>query len=117
MPLRVNNVTRGRTLALRAVRAGGFWPRFFGLMGRPGLPAGEALHLVPCNGIHSFFMRFAIDAVFLNRELRVVRCVEAMPPWRATPVFRAAHSVLELPAGTLAATGTVPGDVLSFDGG
>jgi uncharacterized membrane protein (UPF0127 family) len=114
MPLRVTNVTRGRTLALRAVRAERFWTRFLGLMGRPGLPDGEGLHIVPCNGIHSFFMRFPFDAVFLDRELRVVRCVEAIPPWRATPVYRAAHSVLELPAGTVTASGTREGDVLAF---
>jgi len=115
MPLRVTNVTRGRTLALRAHRADSFWPRLVGLMGRPGLPDGEGLHILPCNGIHSFFMRFAFDALFLDRELRVVQCVEAMPPWRATPVYRVAQSVLELPAGTVAATGTAPGDVLSFE--
>ena len=117
MPLRVNNVTRGRTLALRANRADGFWTRLVGLMGRPGLEAGEGLHIIPCNGVHSFFMRFAFDAVFLDRELRVVRCVEAMAPWRATPVIRGAHSVVELPAGTVAATGTRPGDLLAFETG
>lgn len=115
MPVRVTNVTRERPLALRAERAVSFWERLVGLMGRRGLPDGGGLHIVPCNGIHSFFMRFPFDAVFLDRELKVVHCVEAMVPWRATAVIRGAHSVLELPAGTVAATGTCPGDILQLD--
>jgi uncharacterized membrane protein (UPF0127 family) len=85
-------------------------------MGRAGLAPGEGLHILPCNGIHSFFMRFPFDAVFVDRELKVVHCLEAMPPWRASSIYREAHSVVELPAGTVAATGTRPGDVLAFDG-
>jgi uncharacterized membrane protein (UPF0127 family) len=64
-----------------------------------------------------FFMRIPIDAAFLDRDLKVVKAVHAIAPWRVTPLYRSARSVLELPAGTLAASGTQEGDQLSFTGG
>jgi len=61
----------------------------------------EGLWIVPCPMIHTFFMRFAIDVLFLDRELKVVRVMENLKPWRLSPwVFRA-HSVLELAGGRL----------------
>ena len=61
-----------------------------------------------------FFMKFAIDVAFLDPELKVVKVVHGIKPWRATRVYSAAQSVLELPVGALAATQTVEGDVLRF---
>jgi uncharacterized membrane protein (UPF0127 family) len=69
-----------------------------GLMGRSGLPAGEGLLLSPAPAIHTAFMRFPIDALFLDRELRVLKVVEQLRPWRIASERRA-HSVLELSAG------------------
>ncbi len=60
-------------------------------------------------------MAFPIDAVFLDREGTVVRLLEAFPPWRVSGVYLKAHSVLELPAGVAAASGTVVGDRLTFE--
>ncbi len=115
MRLRVTNETRGRILAERAQEATGFWSRFRGLMGREDLPTGEGLWIDPCDSIHMFFMRFPIDVVFLARDLRVVKVVHALPPWRVTRIYRAARSVLELPAGIAEASGTTEGDQLRFD--
>lgn len=115
MRLRVTNETRGRILAERAEEATGFWSRLRGLMGREGLPTGEGLWIDPCNSIHMFFMRFPIDAVFLSKELRVVKVVHAIPPWRVTGLYRDARSVLELPAGIAEASGTTAGDQLRFE--
>ena len=112
---RIVNHTRGKVLATRGVVATGFAERFVGLMGRKELPMGEALHIVPCNGIHTFFMRIPIDAVFLDAARRAVRIYRALPPWRMTGVYRAVHSVLELPAGTIDASGTLEGDELAFE--
>ena len=62
--------------------ARGFWARLKGLIGRRGLPPGRGLLILRCNAIHTFFMRFPIDAVFYDRQDRVVRTVRNIRPWR-----------------------------------
>jgi uncharacterized membrane protein (UPF0127 family) len=86
-----------------------------GLLGRSGLGADEGVLLRPAGSIHTFFMRFAIDAIFLDREGRVVRVAESMPPWRAVAA-RGARAVLELRAGEAARRGVAVGDVLVVGG-
>jgi hypothetical protein len=115
MRLRVVNQTRGTVLADRAERAGSFLARLRGLLGRRGLEPGEGLWLTPCDAIHMFFMRFAIDALFLDGQSRVVRIYPSLPPWAVTRRERAARSVLELPAGAAALTRTEPGDQLCLE--
>ncbi len=115
MAFRVTNRTRQKILGEEVAQARGFKDRFVGLMGRRDLPMGHGLLIIPCNSIHTFFMRIAIDVAFLDRDLRVVRVYQALPPWRATPVYFKARSVLELPAGVLAASGTVEGDELAIE--
>ena len=83
-------------------------------MGQGNLNMGAGLHIVPCNGIHTFFMRIAIDALFLDGSYRVVKVISALPPWRITSIFSKATSVLELPAGVALASGTEEGDQLEF---
>ncbi len=115
MAYRVVNRTRGRILGDQVREARSFSQRFVGLMGRRDLPFGEGLHIVPCNSIHTFFMRIPIDVVFLDGDLRIIKALPALPPWRATPIYFKARSVLELPSGTLAGSGTCDGDELSFE--
>lgn len=110
----ITNATRGTTLADRGWRAAKMLERLKGLLGRSGLEAGEGIHIEPCNSIHTFFMRFAIDVLFLDRAGTIVRAFEAIPPWRLTRIYPKAHSVVELPPGTLAATGTYEGDRVVF---
>lgn len=114
MLLRVTNVTRNKVLADRAERATSFSRRFVGLMGRKNLPLGEALHILPCNSIHTFFMRIPIDVLFLDPDDVILRATSAMVPWRASSIIWKCRSVLELPAGVIHASGTVAGDRLSF---
>jgi uncharacterized protein len=71
-----------------------------GLLGRDGLDPGSAMILSPCAAIHTAFMRFPIDAVFLRRDGRVVRLVHDLQPWRIAVSLRA-HAVVELSAGVL----------------
>ena len=111
----ITNTTRQTTLADKANRANGFLSRGRGLMFTDPLPQGAGLVIDPCNSIHMFFMRFAIDAVFLDKDLRVVKLIPALPPWRATRVYWKAHSVLELPAGVASGAGTQEGDQLIFE--
>jgi uncharacterized membrane protein (UPF0127 family) len=82
-----------------------------GLMGRRSLPAGEGLLLKPAPSIHTAFMRFSIDVIFLDRDLQVVRLVDGLPPWRAASA-RAARTVLELAAGEIARREIQVGDKL-----
>jgi uncharacterized protein len=114
MHFRVSNITRRSVLADRAERAGTFWQRLKGLLGRSQLYPGEGLHLTPCRSIHTFFMRFPIDVVFLDERGTVLRISSAVAPWRGL-VCTEAKSALELPAGTAEASGTRTSDELSFE--
>ena len=87
--------------------------RMRGLLGRDGLGQGEGLLLRPASSIHTFFMRFRIDAVFLDRSLVVVGIHDAIEPWR-TASQRGAKSVLELPAGESVRRGLSVGDQLTL---
>jgi uncharacterized protein len=111
----VRNSRTGAVLAERVERASTILARLRGLLGRRALPDGEALLIEPCASIHTFFMRFTIDAAFLSRELRVLRAIPDVVPWRATRFHRGATMALELPRGTLARTGTREGDALELE--
>jgi uncharacterized protein len=87
--------------------------RMRGLLGRSELRPGEGLLLLPASSVHTFFMRFPIDAVFLDEGLRVLRISDELRPWRAAS-RRGARAVLELPAGESARRGLVAGDKLAF---
>ena len=104
------NLTTHTELACNLVKAENLFARMKGLLGRSSLPTGEALLLKPCNSIHTFGMRFAIDVIFLDRKNRVVAITKNMQPNRLTRLYLHAASVLELPAGTLEATSTAIGD-------
>ena len=98
-----------------------FGSRFMGLMGRSGLPAGEGLWLRPASSIHMLFMRFPIDVVFLAKPdvdggRRVVAVRRALRPWTGVVWWaRGADGCLELPAGIVAASGTLPGDLVQLE--
>lgn len=108
------NLTRGRVVA-RSIRcARTFRARLVGLLGRRSLAPDEALLIEPCRSVHTCFMRFAIDVVFLDRSGRVVGMVSNLRPFRLSPVFAAAHCAVELPAHRLRETGCREGDLLAF---
>ena len=113
--LRLVNRTRGAVLADRVESAHRIRDRLRGLLGRAELGRGEALAIRPCASVHTFFMRFEIDAVFLDRDGRVLRALAGLRPWRATRFHLRAEQVVELPAGTVARTGTREGDELAFE--
>ncbi|MDH5581460.1 MAG: DUF192 domain-containing protein [Bdellovibrionales bacterium] len=75
--------------------------RMVGLMFRSGLHEGEGLLIRPCNSIHTFFMRFNIDVLFLDKEYRVLKIIRNLRPWRMTRMYFKASQVLELQGGTL----------------
>lgn len=85
--------------------------RMRGLLGRASLPAGEGILLRPAGSVHTFFMRFPIDVVFLDAALKIVSIVPALEPWRFARAG-GADAVLELAAGECERHGLAPGDVL-----
>jgi uncharacterized membrane protein (UPF0127 family) len=99
------------TVCERAVLADTAPRRMRGLLGRSSLPAGEGILLHPERAIHTAFMRFPIDVVFLDRELRVMKVVEQLPPWRIAS-DHSARSVLELAAGEARRLRVEPGHQL-----
>jgi uncharacterized membrane protein (UPF0127 family) len=76
-----------------------FWKRAIGLLGKRGLEAGEGLLIPGCGSIHTCFMRFPIDVIFLDGENRVVKIVRAVKPWRMAWGGRQARSVIEVQSG------------------
>jgi uncharacterized membrane protein (UPF0127 family) len=97
---------------MHVVVADSYWARLRGLLGRRGLDPGEGLLLRPASSIHTAFMRFPIDVVFLDRDLTVLEVVEGVPPWRVK-TRRGARAVLELGAGEARRLGIGPGECLA----
>ena len=111
--LRVMNLTRGTELAGNAEVAKSGGKRSKGLLGRKGLAPGEGLWIVPCEAIHTFFMQFDIDLVYLDRKHRIKKVVSSVSPWRLSACI-SAHSVLELPSGIVRESQSRPGDLVEF---
>ncbi len=109
------NTTRQTLLGDKIRKADNYLTRLLGLLPKKSLEPGEGLWIVPCNEIHSIGMRFLFDAVFLDKDNRVVHLIERMKPLRVCPIIRKAKTVLELDAGVIAATATQMGDQLAFE--
>jgi uncharacterized protein len=112
--IRVRNVTRGTTVADAAAVANTSETRRTGLLKHERLLPGEGLWIVPCEGVHTFRMKFDIDVVYLNKAKKVLKIRARMPKSRISFCLRA-HSVLELPAGMAESTATQAGDQLEFE--
>jgi uncharacterized membrane protein (UPF0127 family) len=107
--------SNGTVLAEHVRLADSVVSRFFGLMGRKKLAPGEALDIRPCGSIHMMWMRFAIDAVFYNKDFRVTKVARNVRPWIGfAGGGKGAHGVIEMAAGT--AGDIKPGDLLEFSG-
>jgi uncharacterized protein len=112
--VRVRNLTRDVVLGDAIEVADTSQKRRTGLLKHRSLTGGEGLWIVPCEAVHTFGMNFPIDVAFLNKKRKVLKVRHEMPR-RRFAVCITAHSVLELPAGLLAETGTLPGDQLEFE--
>jgi uncharacterized protein len=114
LKFRVRNQTHDTVLATAAEVADTSAKRRTGLLNKEKFERGEGLWIAPCESVHTFFMKFPIDLVYLDKKKRVRKVRHAVPPWRLSACLTA-HSVLELPAGTVAESATEPGDQLLFD--
>jgi uncharacterized protein len=111
--LRIRNLSRSTDLATQAEVARTSAGRQKGLLGRTGLPEGGALWIVPCESVHTFFMKFPIDLVYIDRKRIVKKVRRNVVPWRLSACIFA-HSIIELPVGAIDRSKTVPGDKLEF---
>jgi hypothetical protein len=111
--LQVSNLTRKTVLASRMEVADSGAKRNKGLLGRESLSPGEGLWIIPCEAVHTFWMQFPIDLVYLDSKKRIRKLRSDVRPWRLSACL-SAHSVLELPSGTIQNTRTEAGDMLEF---
>lgn len=107
------NLSQGRPLASEVRQADSLVSRVKGLLGCHGLGQQEGLWLKPCRQVHTFFMGFAIDVIFVDQELLVVGVCADLKPWRLSPIYWRARSCLELAAG--AGRWVHPGDQLAYE--
>jgi uncharacterized membrane protein (UPF0127 family) len=112
---RVNNATRDAVLAEASDKVDTPIRRGIGLIGKKGLPPDGGLIIEPCNSVVSFFMRFPIDVVFLDKDGVVCHLIRSMVPWRTSKIVKGSKMVVELPAGTVENTGTAIGDRITIE--
>lgn len=86
-----------------------FFKRFLGLMGRKKLPTATGLLITPCNSIHMMFMRFSIDAVYLDKDMKVLKVAKNILPWIGLSMCLKAESVVEMTAGEADSSGIIEG--------
>lgn len=108
------NASKQVVLARKIYHAHTFYRRFLGWMGRQAIDEEEALILSPCRAVHTCFLKFPLDVVFVAADGRVLLTLTALQPFRFSPYVRHSRMVIELPAGRLERTGTGPGDRLVF---
>lgn len=109
---RVVNITRNIIVADKAEIADSFFSRCKGLLGRNALNEKEGIIIKPCSSIHTFFMRFPIDAAFINKHERVIRIYSSLRPGRLSAIVYGSVMCIELAAGALALSRTEEGDIL-----
>ncbi|MCG3208744.1 MAG: hypothetical protein FOGNACKC_02356 [Anaerolineae bacterium] len=113
--MRVLNQTRHIALISRGRLANTFWTRLRGLLGTDALQHGEGLILAGEKSIHTLFMRFPIDVVYVDKDYSVIRTTPNMVPYRLGPFVARSAYVLEMPVGVITQTSTQVGDQLKFE--
>lgn len=108
------NVNTGITIADRLIIADNFIHRMIGLLGKKELKEREGIILKPCNSIHTFFMKFPIDVIFLDKDNIVINLIENMIPGKISPIIWKSKSILELPILTIKRTNTLLGHRLEM---
>lgn len=113
--MKLINKTKNTVLAQEVTTAGTLFKRMKGLLGQRNMAKGSALLLRPCNSVHTFFMRFPIDVLFIGKDNRVIKTISALKPFRITNICFRADFVIELPGGIINSTLTSQGDILSLE--
>ncbi len=113
--MRILNLTQKTVISAKARFARSFFTRLIGLMNKRAFPWGEGLIITHCQAIHMLFMRFAIDAIFVDKNNTVVGRVEAIKPFRLSPFFPKANFCIECPIGTIRSSRTTLGDQIKTE--
>ena len=113
--VKVTNTNRNTVIGDQIQVAETSTTRLFGLLGKKHLDTGKGLWIKPSSGVHTFFMSIPIDVIGLDKHRKVIKVWQNLVPWRVTSVSLKLHSVVELPAGHIAACNTHVGDVLEID--
>ncbi|MFA5059291.1 MAG: DUF192 domain-containing protein [Candidatus Omnitrophota bacterium] len=114
--MKIINTTRQTVIADQVAIADTPLSRMIGLLNRKQILPSEALVIESCNSIHMFFMRFSIDVIFVGKDNSVVGLVKNIKPFSLSPIFWKAQRAIELPAGTIQASGTCLGDSITQEG-
>ncbi len=112
--MKIINVSKNTILADEAKMADTFFTRLVGLLNRNSLEKSEALILAPSNCIHSFFMRFTIDVIFLDKAGKIIDALPSFKPFRLSPIYFNSRTTIELPESKIQATQTQPGDIIQI---
>ncbi len=112
---RLTNARSGQVIVETVALANGWLERYQGLLGRRNISPDEGLWIDPCNGIHTFGMRFPIDVLVLDRDQQVLRIAFRVPAWRVLAPMRGGRSVIELAAGVAQRAGLAEGDVVVLE--
>ncbi|MFH1127854.1 MAG: DUF192 domain-containing protein [Candidatus Omnitrophota bacterium] len=112
--MRLINKTKNTILAQDVQVADTLFSRMRGLLGKKELKSGQAIVLKPCNSIHTFFMRFPIDVVFVNKDNKVVKTIPGLKPFCLSGIYFSSSFAIELPAGTIQANLTEQTDTLEL---
>lgn len=113
--MRLLNKTKNTCLAQDVIMARTFFARAKGLLGRRQFKGPQAIVLKPCSSIHTFFMRFPIDVIFIDRDNKVIGAISSIRPFRLSPIFFNSRFAIELPSGTLKSTSTQAGDTVLLE--
>lgn len=112
--MRLINQSKNIVLAEDVFVARTLLSRIRGLLGRKNFPSGQAIILDPCNSVHTFFMHFSIDVVFVDKNYRVIKVLSDLKPNKISCIYWHAHKAIELPAGRLNLTNIQPQDQLQL---
>ena len=113
--MKILNITKNTVLADDVEIASTALKRMIGLLGKDNISAGNALVLMPCDSIHTFFMRFPIDVLFVDKSNKIIKAVKAIRPFRLTRVYFRSNYCVELPVGSIDAANTAEGDVIRME--
>lgn len=113
--MNVYNSSKNIVIATQVKVAKNFFTRTIGLLSRKSLSKEEGLVIKPCSSIHTFFMKFAIDVLFINKKGQIIALYENVKPWKILPLHFTSSYVIELPAGTILDKNIDKGDVVRVD--
>lgn len=114
--MKVMNLSNGTEIANKLTKAHSFFSRLRGLMFSKSLPEGHGLHIQPCRSIHTYFMNYSIDVLYLNKDFEIVGLDERLQPSKIGQLYKNGYSVLELPSGIIQKSGTKVGHKIQIIG-